>query len=245
MLEGILIQVLIIVLFASVVMGLTGFGFALIALPLLILFLPFKVAVPLITVCSVFLNAYMLHTVRRSVQIRRILPLTVMGILGMITGTYFLVSVEITTLKLLIGLVVILFAAAFLSGFGWKIKNERLAFVPVGFLSGLLGGAMSISGPPIVLFFSNQGMEKKTFRANLIVYFLGLYLATTLNYFISGLVSTELLQYAVYMVPVLIIGTMLGIRLYKVVDEALFRKITLILVLIKGFMTILSGSGII
>jgi uncharacterized membrane protein YfcA len=96
-----------------------------------------------------------------------------------------------------------------------------------------------------VLFFSNQGMEKKTFRANLIVYFLGLYLATTLNYFISGLVSTELLQYAVYMVPVLIIGTMLGIRLYKVVDEALFRKITLILVLIKGFMTILSGSGII
>ena len=241
MLEGILIQTLIVVLFASVVMGLTGFGFALIALPLLIIFLPLKTAVPLITLCSVILNGYMLYNVRRSVQVRRILPLTVMGVLGMITGTYFLVSAEITTLKLFIGLMVALFAVIYLTGFTWKIKNERLAFVPVGFLSGLLGGAMSISGPPIVLLFSNQGMEKKTFRANLIAYFLGLYLATTLNYLISGLVSTELLQHAVYMIPVLIIGTMLGTRLYEVVDEGLFRKTTLILVLITGFMTILSS----
>jgi len=141
MFEGLLIQVFMIVLFASVVMGLTGFGFALAALPLLTLFLPPKTAVPLITVCSVFLNGYTLYKVWRSVQVRRILPLIVMGVLGMICGTYFLVSVEIATLKLCIGLVTVLFAAASLMGFRREIKNEKRACVPVGFLSGLLGGA--------------------------------------------------------------------------------------------------------
>jgi uncharacterized membrane protein YfcA len=244
MFEGLLIQVLIIVLFASVVMGLTGFGFALAALPLLTLFLPPKTAVPLITVCSVFLNGYTLYKVRRSVQVRRILPLIVMGVLGMICGTYFLVSVEMTTLKLCVGFVTVLFAAASLIGFRREIKNEVRACVPVGFLSGLLGGAMSISGPPIVLFFSNQGIEKITFRANMIAYFFGLYLATMPAYFISGLVSMELLQSAVYMVPALIIGTTLGSRLYEVVDEELFRKMALILVLVTGFLAMLSGFGV-
>ena len=244
MLEGLMIQVLIIVLFASVVMGLTGFGFALAALPLLTLFLPPKTAVPLITVCSVFLNGYTLYKVRRSVQIRRILPLSIMGVLGMICGTYFLVSVEITTLKICIGLVTVLFSAASLMGFRREIKNERRACVPVGFLSGLFGGAMSISGPPIVLFFSNQGIEKTTFRANLIAYFFGLYLATMPAYFVSGLLSTELLQSAVYMVPGLIIGTTLGTRLYEIVDEVSFKKMALILVIVTGFLAILSGFGV-
>lgn len=162
----------------------------------------------------------------------------------MIFGTYFLVSLESGFLKLGIGVVTLLFACASLLGLKREIGNLKNASIPIGFLSGLLGGAISISGPPVVLFFSNQGVEKKVFRANLIAYFFCLYLATVPAYVLGGLVTFELLTVSMFMVAPMFIGANIGMHVLKRVDERVFRDITLFLVMITGFMAILSSLNI-
>jgi uncharacterized membrane protein YfcA len=241
---GTLIIVALIILIASSIKGLTGFGFALTSLPLLTMFLEPKTAVPLITVCSVFLDGYTLYEARKQVQYRGIIPLVISGIIGMILGTYFLVSLDSEAIRLGIGVVTVLFAAASMMGIRKEISNTKLASIPVGLVSGVLGGSMSISGPPIVLFFNNQNVEKTVFRANLIAYFFSLYVATVPAYVFGNLITTDLLSSSAVMVPIMFLGATLGIRLSKKVDEAVFKKIALLLVLVTGLMAILSALGI-
>ena len=169
----------------------------------------------------------------------------VSGIIGMMIGTYFLVSLDTQIIELVIGVVTVLFTIASYMGLRWEITNTRLASIPVGFLSGLLGGAISISGPPIVLFFNNQQVEKKTFRANLIAYFFCLYLATVPAYFLGNLITVDLVFSSVLLVPVIFIGATVGIRLSRKVDETLFKRIALLLILVTGLMAILTAVGVI
>jgi hypothetical protein len=119
-----------------------------------------------------------------------------------------------------------------------------MASIPVGLISGVLGGSMSISGPPIVLFFNNQNVEKSVFRANLIAYFFSIYMATIPAYFFGNLLTVDLLGSSVVMVPIMFLGAIIGIRASKKVNEIVFKKITLLLVLFTGIMAILSAWGI-
>jgi uncharacterized membrane protein YfcA len=242
---GVLLLVALVVLLASTVKGLTGFGFALTSLPLLSLFISPKVAVPLITVCSVFLDGYTLYEARKSVQYREIVTLVASGIIGMILGTYFLVSLDSQALRLTIGAVTILFATASMMGVRREISNTKLASIPVGLVSGVLGGSMSISGPPIVLFFNNQRVEKTVFRANIIAYFFSLYVATVPAYALGNLITIDLLTSSMVMVPIIFLGAVLGIRLSRRVDENIFRRITLLLVLASGILAMFSALKIV
>ncbi len=242
---GVLIVVAFFILIASTIKGLTGFGFALTSLPLLSIFISPKTAVPLITVCSVFLDGYTLYEARRSVKYREIITLVIAGILGMILGTYFLVSLDSQELKIAIGVVTVLFAAASMMGIRREVSNTNVANIPVGLISGILGGSMSISGPPIVFFFNNQKVEKTTFRANLIAYFFSLYVATIPAYVFGNLITLDLLSSSAVMVPVMFLGATIGIHLSKKVDEKVFKKIALLLVLTTGIMAILSALNVI
>jgi uncharacterized membrane protein YfcA len=239
-----LIIVALIILVASSVKGLTGFGFALTSMPLLTIFLEPRTAVPLITMCSVFLDGYTLWEARKQVQYKGIIPLVISGIIGMTMGTYFLVSLDSEDIRLGIGVVTIIFTIASMMGIRKEISNIKMASIPVGLVSGILGGSMSISGPPIVLFFNNQNIEKTTFRANVIAYFFSLYIATVPAYMFGNLITTDLLSSSAIMVPIMFVGATMGIKLSRKVDELIFKKIALTLVLITGIMAILSALRI-
>ena len=230
---------------ASMVNGLCGFGFALVSVPFMMLFLSPKTVIPLITLSSLALDAAILFEARRHVEWRKVGSLMVPGIAGMLIGVWLLNYLGIGSLKLYIGAIITLFALASLMGLRRDFENERAATVVAGFLAGLLGGSSSIPGPPIVLFFQNQKMAKETFRANLIAFLLSLYVVTIPMYVMNGLVTWELTRASlIFVVPVLL-GAGVGIRLSYRIDEASFKKIVLVLVTLGGFMSILTGLGII
>ena len=119
----------------------------------------------------------------------------------------------------------------------FPIKNDRVAYFPIGFMSGLLNGSISMSGPPVALFLSNQGVSKEVFRANITAFGFILNIVTITTYFSSGLVSTTLLQHIAWLLPSMIIGTIIGARSIKYINNILFKKITLVLILSSGVLT--------
>ncbi len=232
-----------IVFLAALVAGMTGFGFALILAPSLMLLLSPKTAVPVVTLLGVVLNSLLLYEARRLANPREIRPLIASGLIGMVCGASLLIYLNVPLLKLLIGVVIIPFAAALL--FDVKIKaDSRLIQIPVGLLSGFLGGSTSVSGPPIVLFFQNRGLEKRVFRANLLVYFFLLYPLTLPTYWLGGLLTGEVFGTALATAPAMVGGALLGARLVHRVDEGLFRRITLLLVIASGVYSMLTGLGV-
>ncbi len=229
------------VFLAGMTSGLTGFGLALVATPLLILVLPPKVVVPLLALHGTLNNALILYESRKWVDLRRIWPLMLAGIAGVPLGAYLLVVWDVNTLKAFIGTAVALAALAFLLGFRRQFRRERLAALPIGLVSGLLNGSVGMAGPPVILFFANQGVEKRAFRGNLAAYFVALSVVTVPAYAVGGLVTGQVLAYAALLLPVQALGLFAGTRLVNRVDEALFRRVALAVVGVAGLLALATG----
>ena len=108
-------------------------------------------------------------------------------------------------------------------------------YFPAGLISGILNASLGLSGPPVVLFMSNQAFKKDAMRATLIGYFLMINIFS-LSWFIhKRLMTHEVLIYMRYFVPAVVAGTMLGMFVSRFIKEQLFRKIVLVCVIIIGF----------
>ena len=232
---------IMVIFMAAMTQGATSFGFSLIAVPLLGLMFPLQVAVPVLMIYSLILNSVILYNIREHVRLKKIIVLVIFGMVGTPFGVYLLKVLEENTLKLLVGIIIVLVAGVNFSGYHFKVKNERAAFIPVGFASGLLNGSVSLGGPPIVLFLNNQKVKKQIFRGNLTLYFWIINLFSIPTYFFSGLITREVLSYSVYLFPGLIFGTLIGISIGNRVEEQLFKRISMSLIMGMGVLSILSG----
>lgn len=236
----------VIVIFAAgFIQGLTSFGFALISMPLLTLFIPLQEAVPIVVILSLCTNLYVFISTRRFIQFKKIGLLVVSSLLAAPLGTQLLVYVEPYVLKLFAGLLVVVFACLLLMGKSFPIKNERIAFIPVGLTSGLLNGSISMSGPPVALFLSNQGASKETFRANITIYGIILNVITVTAFFYRDLITQDVMMYTAWFVPATFIGVIIGVKALKKLNDKLFRKIALWLIITSGIWTIVSALRIV
>ncbi len=239
-----LIYAILAVFAAGVVKGLTGFGFSLLSVPVLIVLLGPRTAVPAIILLNAVANVVLFPLVRRSARLRRVLPLIVAGIVTVPIGMVLLLSLDPNVVKLIAGCVSILFALAFLAGFRRPLHNERVGFAAAGVISGTLNGLISTGGPPAVLFLNNQGVPKKEFRANLLAYFLFLSLASVPTFLAGGLLSAQVAQTALMLVPAMFLGAYAGNKLLHRLPERLFRVIALLVVILAGLVSVLSSLGI-
>ncbi|MFC0472270.1 sulfite exporter TauE/SafE family protein [Halalkalibacter kiskunsagensis] len=230
----IIIVGLLIMFLSAVVQGTTGFGFALTSMPLLTILLSMHTVVPIMVVFGLCSNILILIKVWSHVKFKKTWLFIASSVIGVPLGTYILLIIDQNTLKIITGFLIVLFALALWRGYSLKIKNEKLALIPVGFSSGLLNGSISLSGPPVVLFLTNQGENKTAFRANLTSFSLILNIITIATFFVGGLINKEVMTYVFWFFPALFVGTFLGIKIASKVEQALFRKITLGLIIISG-----------
>lgn len=236
--QHIIISSLIIVI-SSLVQGSVGFGFVLVSAPLLSLFIPLKTLVPLLVNLSLVINLMVIVSAMKDLVLREIWILIVMGIIGIPIGVYGLNTLSPYTLKMLIGVVILITSIAMLAGFKLKTKNKVYTYSFTGLLSGILNGSISMSGPPIVLFLANEGYEKDKFRANINAYFIITNIITVIVFSLNGLYTIEIFKYTGLQIISLIIGTLLGIRFSRRINEAVFKKLILLLLIITGLITII------
>ena len=226
------------VVLAGFFQGLTSFGFALIAMPVLARIIPIQEAVPNIVALSLVINVLILKDGFRFVELRKIWPLILASFVAAPLGTYSLLLVNADILKLLTGILIVLFAAVLFTGLRFPIRRERFAFAVTGVLSGFLNGSISLSGPPVALFLSNQGVDRHVFRANITAYALLLNVATLISFAATGLMSKNVITLSARLLPGMLIGLLVGIKLIRNLDEALFRKIALCLISVSGIWTL-------
>lgn len=232
---------LFVVFAAAIIQGITGFGFALLAVPLLSLFInPIKSVTPMVVIFSLVTNILIIYKSRKHIELKRIYFLIIFGVIGTPLGTYLLLVIKAETLKIIVGLIIIVTAVAMAKDYKIKIKNERISFLIVGMLSGLLNGSTALSGPPVVLFLSNQGVDKDVFRANLSVYAMITNIFAIVMFMLSGVITGGIVKYSFYVLPALIIGTFIGIKIASKIGEEFFKKLTIISIIVLGFITVVN-----
>ena len=243
--SSIVIYGILIVLLSGFIQGLTAFGFALVALPLLSILMPVQQVVPIIIILSLVTNIGIWYETRKSINLKKYGLLIISSLLAAPIGTKLIVLLNPDTLKVIVGILITFFAIMMLTGTKWEIKHEKLSFILVGLLSGVLNGSISTSGPPVALFLSNQEADKQKFKANLNMFGLILNVVTIGLFFQNGLITSEILFYVSRMLPADVIGVVLGIIAIRKLNEKTFKNLTLYLVIFSGIWTLLSGLGVV
>lgn len=229
------------VFLAGLIKGVTAFGFNLIAVSALLFFVSPKLLVPVITMLSVTSSLSMLAGLLKYVEIRRILPLLIGALCGIPVGVLGLVILKPEMLKILIGAVVVVFSLLFASGYRKDIRNETPAFLFLGLVSGVIGGSTSLGGVPVILFFINQDCDTRTFRANITLFYVLHGMVSFLGYLHGGLITGEVLKYYLFLVIPMTLGIAGGMKLVHKVNQTLFRRIALLLLIISGAASIYTG----
>ncbi|MCK5785754.1 MAG: sulfite exporter TauE/SafE family protein [Candidatus Sabulitectum sp.] len=225
---------LLIICCAGILQGFCGFGYSLLALPLICLFAPAQWAVPVIAVSSLALNIMVLSTSWRNLKLRGFLPLALAGMAFTPLGAWMLSALSDTAVRVVIGIAVT--AASLLSLSRWvpHVKRSPAGMALTGALSGIFNGLTTFSGPPAVIYLSATETEKDSFRANLSTFFLALTLIAIPSFVTAGVTSAaNLVQAAIYL-PAAATGGTVGIMLAKKVDSSAFRKTALTVLSLLG-----------
>jgi uncharacterized protein len=217
---------LAITLVAAVVNGALGYGFSSITVPLALLFTSNRTLNPALVPVEVALNGYMLWVNRDAVPgiARRVAPIVIGLVPGVIAGTLVIASVSPDLLKFgtfLLLLPLILLQAA---GIRRPLQSERAIGLPFGAGLGLLYSLTTISGPPLALLFNNQGLAKSEFRAALALVRLAEASLTAVAYAWAGLYTASSGTLALTIVPSLLIGVPIGAWLIRQMDAEVFRR---------------------
>lgn len=228
------------VLLGALVQGCTGFGFGLVGVPLMLMALPSAMVVPIMVLLSVGLNLMVWRDARKDASIREIWPLLVGGVAGIPLGVWLLLWLPPFWFGILVGFTVCLVALLLARGKTFDVGSGPAVLFPVGIVSGILNGSLSLSGPPVVLFLAGKGTGKNRFRASLSTYFLLLNVFSVTYFAWRGLFSLPVLKLTLSLLPVLVGGTVGGILISRGLREKAFRRVVISLVLLSGLLQVWS-----
>ena len=226
---------------ASFVMGLAGFGIALVALA----FLPYLMApadaIVLLTIYATAFSLAMLVQLRRDVEPRAIVDLLIGSVAGTPLGVWGLAALPASALNRLIGLMLVVAWVLEARGLYPRKLHGRRWGLGAGVLSGVIGGAVGTPGPPVVLYTATQSWSARAVKANLQAFFVVNQAAILAGYWWAGLLTPEVRALTVAFALPAVAGAVAGALLFERVDQRRFRRHVFLLLLVSGLVLLVRG----
>lgn len=212
---------------AAIVNGALGYGFSSITVPLALLFLANRVLNPALVLIEVALNAYVLWVNRSSLPAvwRRVLPIVLGLAPGIVAGTALLSEVNPGWLKFVTFVTLLPLILLQAAGYRRPIQSERSVGLAFGGGLGVLYAVTTISGPPLAVMLSNQGLTKRDFRAALGFVRLAESSLAAVAYGYVGLYSTTSMALIPWILPSIVIGVPIGAQVIQRVKPETFRRL--------------------
>lgn len=222
---------------AGVMRGFSGFGSALVVVPVMAAVFGPRLAVPAAVVIHLITSVQLLPEALRDCEWGRVVPLSVAGSLAIPLGAWFLVTQDPDLLRKAISVLIVVFAIMMLRGWRYTGKINAWIMASAGVVGGLVTGAATIGGPPVVAFLMAGPFSAAQNRAAIILYFIFVQLVAVVMYWIGGLMAWPIVGICAIVMPTLMLGTFLGQRLFRRASEELFRKVALVFLIAIGVAT--------
>ena len=217
---------------AGIVRGITGFGGAMVMSPPMALLLGPLAAVPVVLLLESVAATPMWVAARKLVRWRVIGPILALACVTVPAGTWILMSVDPLVMRRVIAAVVIVFSLVLLRGWRYHGAQRMATGLGLGAVSGLMVGATSMGGPPVILYLLAGPDPIETTRANLTYFVGGISFAGVVMLAVSGVLGREELLLALLLAPGYYGGIVLGTRLFARFNDQRFRQFTLALMLV-------------
>ena len=229
-----LLAVLGIFALAGFVRGLTGFGAALIALPVASALVGPKAAIAILALADWPATLPLLPPAFRRCDWPTVLPAALAAIVAVPFGAFILAHSDPDALRWGLSITVMAMLALLVSGWRYRGAPRAPLSAAVGAIAGIFSGAAGIPGPPIVTYWMSGPAEKSVLRANLITFFTFTGVGSLISYTVAGLFTQTVWISALFAAPVYGLATWLGARAHPHMPEARFRAIAFALIALSA-----------
>jgi len=225
---------------ACFLQGVVGFGFALVATPLALIYLEKETVVSSMLVISVVLNGFLTKKIKKPVNFKQVIPLFLASLVGMPVGIWILKAIPINLMKVLVGSLAIISTVILYFG-KFRLPQKKFLTAIAGFASGFLQTSTSMSGPPVVLLLAGQKLPKKEFRKTLVSFFFLMGIVSISLFFVSQIITLERVSFGLISIPFVFLAGFLGDKVATRVPQKVFRFLALGVVSLSGLYSIFSG----
>jgi uncharacterized membrane protein YfcA len=220
----------------ALVAGLSGFAFALVAASIWLYILEPLQTTTLIIAFGLIVQGYLVWKLRHALDWRRLWPFIAGAAIGVPLGVSILGWANPAYVRAGIGVFLILYSiyALLRPSLPPVTNGGAAADAAVGFANGVLGGITGLAGILVTIWSGLRGWPKDQQRAVFQPVAVAIFAMSALWLGVKGAVSADTVRLFLFGLPALLAGTWLGIKLYGRLDEAAFRKVVLVLLLVSG-----------
>lgn len=220
-----LVAFMAVALVASISRGFSGFGSALIFMPLASTFAPPRIVAPLLLVIDLVCAAPFAINAWKHADRKGSALMAFGALLTVPIGTYALTQLNPVTTRWIIIAFVTALLALLISGWRYHGKGYPALSIGVGGLAGFCSGIAQTGGPPVVAYWLGRPLPSVVARANIMLYFAFTDVISFATYIYAGILTWEVAGLALLVGPVYALGLFIGARLFGVASETVFRRI--------------------
>jgi hypothetical protein len=223
---------------SGLVRGFSGFGSALIYMPLIAaVYDPRIAAVTLLLVDFVCSTPFAIPEVKRCTW-KEVVPISIAMTATVPLGTYLLVVLDPIVLRWAIALLVLTLVTVLISGWRYRGPSTIPITTGVGMMAGVGAGAAQIAGPPVILYWLSRGNSAVTLRANLMVFFLFCGVVLIAVYAAQGLFTARPIALSILFGPTYIAGVAIGSRGFRNASDRLYRNVAYAICLLAALLSL-------
>ena len=215
-----LIFISMIIALAGFTQGLTGFGSALVAVPLLSLILGAQTAVPIAGIFGWLVTLPIVWKMRHSVEQKTGLILFAGSVPASFIGAKLLANMPSHYILLTMGTVLIISSIHSMRATKPLFQKTSIPItVGAGFTSGVLGASVGESGPPVIAYTSMQPWSSDQIKSTLAFFFMLQMIGANLSFWSEGLITKEVMSHVLWALPAFAIGLTGGMMSYQLLQK--------------------------
>lgn len=228
---------------SGAVRGFSGFGSALIYVPLMsALYGPQVGAASFLLTDFVTGIVFSLGVWRLAVW-REVIPLAIAAVFAAQFGALILQYADPMWLRWTMTALVLVIVVVLSTGWRYHGKPMLIVTLLVGLAAGFLGGAVQISGPPIVLFWLSSMASAAVVRANFVVFFAIMAAALIVTYLWAGLLTAEVIALAAFVAPLHILAMFAGAKVFHFASEQTYRRTAYVIIMLAALVSMPLWDG--
>jgi uncharacterized membrane protein YfcA len=230
----------------AVVSGVAGFGMGVVFVGMWAHILTPIQTATLIVGYGLVTQSYGIWKLRRALSWRRLAPFIIGGAVGAPIGALLLTHIDPTYLRPAVGVLLVLYSIYGLARPAFEsVQVGVTADAGIGVLNGLLGGLTGLVGIIVTIWCQLRGWSKDEQRTVFQPVMVAASALTAVSLSIAGVVTAETIKLYFLGLPLLLAGVWIGFKLYGTLDDAIFRKVLLALLLVSGLvLTVLHVSDL-
>jgi hypothetical protein len=230
----------LIVFGGAVVQGTLGFAFGMVAMGFAALVMDARTASIVVSPLALINISSTLWSVRRNINLRLVAPIVIGTLVGIPFGLAILLGGSLLIIKVLLAALLLYVGVSnLLEKAVHKKPLPPWVAIAAGLGVGVIGGATNIGGPPLIAYAARQPWDAETFKATLLTtFFISSGTKTGILIANGRIDGTMLLAVAALALPI-IIGSLIGVRLFNKIDRKLFGRIIGAVLILLAFLVVL------